>query len=93
MNKQHEPSRLEWTITLLASAALILGLIVLAWPAHAEEGRNWCSQWADGYVTGYCWSQPKCDYIAPVVCPAPKDGQTDGYIVGLKDGLVAGERK
>lgn len=41
MNKQHEPSRLEWTITLLASAALILGLIALAWPAHAEELHEW----------------------------------------------------
>lgn len=75
---------------IVTGLMLIIVISVLAaCPAHAE-GHNWCGDWADGYVVGFCWSRTNCDYIPPVVCPAPKDGQTDGYIVGLKDGLADG---
>ncbi len=79
----------DWLTSLIASAALIIGLIALAWPDDASAN-NWCSDWMDGYQVGFCWSRTECDYIPPAMCPYPLDGETDGYMRGLKDGLKDG---
>jgi hypothetical protein len=53
--------------------------------------KNWCSEFADGYYTGFCW-KGHCEEeaVPPVMCPYPK-GDEDPYTRGLKEGLKAGE--
>jgi hypothetical protein len=79
----------DWLAGLLASSALIIGIIALAWTDDASAN-NWCADWADGYAIGFCWSRENCSYIPPKVCPYPQEGETDGYMRGLNDGLKDG---
>lgn len=75
-------------------AGLLLALIVLiasACPAQAAE--TWAAQWVSGYTTGFCWTRNPCDYIPPVQIPEPEDGQSDGYVAGLKRGLEDGRQE
>ena len=72
-----------WIIGLL-TAAMIIGGVLISEAAHAEDG--WCAEWAEGYAAGFCLNARQC-YIAPKVCPAPADGEIDGYMRGLRDGL------
>lgn len=69
-------------------SVLTLATIVAVWAisdaAHAEDG--WCAEWAEGYAAGFCLHTRQC-YIAPKVCPTPVDGEIDGYMRGLRDGL------
>ena len=85
---------IEYILTLIATGLLlvILFMFIAAGKLHAE-GRNWCSDWSDGYVIGFCWARPDCSYIPPKVCPSPEKDETDGYIVGLRDGLTDGRVK
>ena len=82
----------DWITRLLAF--LLLALIVLiasACPAKAAE--SWAAQWVSGYETGFCWTRNPCDYIPPVQIPYPEDGQSDGYVAGLKAGLEDGRQE
>ena len=82
----------DWITRLLAF--LLLALIVLiasACPAKAAE--SWAAQWVDGYETGFCWTRNPCEYIPPVQIPYPEDGQSDGYVAGLKRGLEDGRQE
>lgn len=72
-------------VLLLCAFSLILAAITLSGPAKADN--NWCGDFADGYVVGYCWKDSRCAYVPPVMCPYPEDGQEDGYMVGLMSGL------
>lgn len=81
------------TGTLWISGILILLIVLLlaAFPVHANEGRNWCADYIDGYTLGYCWEE--CGYIPPTMCPYPRDGETDGYMRGLREGLEDRNKK
>lgn len=79
----------DWFTKLIAALMLVL-IIVIAASCEANAGENWCGQYADGYLTGYCWTRKRCDYVPPVVCPAPVSADEDAYMTGLRDGLAAG---
>ena len=91
MNEADPHAATDYITRLLAG--LLLALIVMiasACPAKAE-GRNWCADWRDGYRTGYCWSNLRCEFVPDVTCPDAKDGQLDGYMAGLNAGLSDGK--
>jgi hypothetical protein len=91
---QHENhhATTDCVITLIGSATLIIALIVLGWTNRSEAaGQNWCGEYRDGYQIGYCWTRKECTYIPPRMCPYPEDGQDDGFMVGLKEGLAEGK--
>jgi hypothetical protein len=79
-------------MSAIALVAWVIATLLASQPVQAAEGRNWCADFVDGYVVGVCWGVDQCDLdaLAPVMCPYPKAGETDGYIVGLRDGLAAG---
>lgn len=91
MNEGPDHATADYLATLLASAALVLGLVALMWSNESGAAESWAAQWVSGYETGYCWTRNPCDYIPPVQIPYPEDGQTDGYIAGLKAGLEDGK--
>jgi len=72
-----------WIIGVLGTATIV-AVLAISQAAHAEDG--WCAEWAEGYAAGFCLHTRQC-YIAPKVCPAPADGEIDGYMRGLRDGL------
>ena len=89
MNESDPHAAADYITRLLAG--LLLALIILvasACPAKAAE--SWAAQWVQGYEIGYCWARQPCDYIPPVQIPYPEDGQSDGYVAGLKSGLEDG---
>jgi hypothetical protein len=87
-----EPHAATNYITRLLAGLLIvlIGIAALAWPNHAGAAESWAAQWVDGYETGFCWTRNPCEYIPPVQIPYPEDGQSDGYVAGLKRGLEDG---
>ena len=90
MPEGEKHATVDWIARIICGVLLALIILVAsACPAHAAG--TWCSDWADGFETGYCWRKDDCQYIPPQICPAPKDGQTDGYVVGLRQGLEAGK--
>lgn len=81
----------DWLTRAVATVLLALIILVAAsCPAHAA---SWCADWADGFEVGYCWRKARCDYIPPQFCPSPVNGQTDGFMVGLKAGLAFARRE
>lgn len=93
MNEGPDHAALDWIVSLLASAALILGLIALAWPAHSEEGRNWCADWQQGYEASFYLVCRQCQAIEPKECPEPEPTDSSGYMRGVKDGAADGKQK
>ena len=95
MNDENEPTWRETAITMILSASMmgLIAAMVFALAQPAEAGESWAAQWADGYATGYCWTRNPCDYIPPVQIPYPEDGQSDGYVAGLKRGLEDGRQE
>lgn len=88
MSQDNQPDHFELICTLLGTlGALMIVVITLASP-KAEAADGWCEQFAQGYAIGFCWKSQRCPYVPPVLCPYPVDGQTDGYMVGLMQGLT-----
>jgi hypothetical protein len=85
----------DYLITLIASAALIIGLIALAWPddASAAGGDNWCASWRDGYEASFYLVCRSCQTIEPKPCPEPEPTDSSGYMRGVKDGAADGKQK
>lgn len=91
MNEPSPPSPTALELVISAVFVILIG-VLLSTKSEAAEGRNWCSDWADGYAIGFCWSKQPCLYIPPQVCPYPKPNQHDGYMAGLNKGLKDGEQ-
>lgn len=93
-DEDENPFTLVDLITLIISGITIVMIVVFMafiGPVQASEGRNWCADWKDGYLTGLCWSKLECEIPTELECPPPADGQRDGYMVGLNTGLSDGE--
>lgn len=93
-DEDENPFTLVDLITLIISGITIVMIVVFMafiGPVQASEGRNWCADYIDGYTLGYCWKE--CGYIPPTMCPYPRDGETDGYMRGLREGLEDREKK
>ena len=88
----HEPNRRETAATLILSTSMmvLIAAMIFALSRTAEAAESWAAQWAEGYEIGYCWTRDPCEYIPPVQIPHPEDGQSDGYVAGLKRGLEDG---
>ena len=78
---------------LALAAAFVLslfGAVIWSTRASAEDGRNWCSEWLDGWIVGRCYRNacPADMELEPIMCPYPK-GNEDPFTRGLKEGLEA----
>lgn len=89
MNEGEPHAEMDWLAKVIGLLMLAL-IILVASACPAKAANNWCGQYADGYLTGYCWTRKRCDYVPPVVCPAPVSADEDAYMAGLRDGLAAG---
>ena len=84
----------DWLTTVIATAALLIGIAALAWPerASAAEGENWCASWRDGYEASFYLVCRSCQTIEPKECPKPEPTDSSGYMRGVKDGAADGKQ-
>lgn len=80
------------TITGILIAVLIALILLGSNGARADEARNWCADWADGYYAGLCWNGCPAE-PAPAMCPYPEPDEVDGYMRGLREGLKDGSEQ
>lgn len=88
MSQDNQSTRFELICTLLGALGALLVVFITLASQKAEAADGWCEQFAHGYAIGFCWKSQQCPYVPPVLCPYPEDGQVDGYMVGLMQGLT-----
>lgn len=94
LREMHDLAWLYRWLSVVLGVMFIVAIITPRDACAAEYpivANNWCSEFADGYYTGFCW-KGHCneEAVPPVMCPYPK-GDEDPYTRGLKEGLEAGE--
>jgi hypothetical protein len=83
----------DWLTTVIATAALILGIAALAWPERASADEGWCKSWQQGYEQSFYLMCRTCQTIEPKECPKPEPTDSSGYMRGVKDGAADGKQK